>query len=149
MKRVVIFTAIATLAICAGAIALSYQTGTYEAGAQTGFTAPGIRIEIGNGFFSVARILMHETCTAPGKAAFHDFGGFQSGASATLTGSISKAGKFHSAYHDGHGGYTKVTGQIKGPKLTVSGNEASSFTPSGSTVAYSCHAKGTFHPTHR
>ncbi len=79
----------------------------------------------------------------------HDFGRLQSGASATLTGSISKAGKFHGDYADGHGGHTKVSGHIKRHKLTVSGNEASSFTPSGSTVAYSCHAKGTFQPKHR
>lgn len=135
-------------AICGTALALAYKTGKYEGGGQSGFTRPGIRIDIAAGSFHVERILMHETCTAPGHAAFHDLGGFQQGTNAQLAGGIRANGKFSGIYHDGHGGYTKVTGHIDGAHLTVQGSEAGRYKPSGSTTTYSCHASGTFHPKH-
>ena len=147
MKRVLALTVAAMIATSGAGLALAYQPGTYKSGPQSGFKAPGIRVEIKEGSFSVGRILMHETCRAPGHRAFHDFGGFQAGSSASLTGSISAHGKLAGIFHDGAGGYTKVSGHIRGGHLTVIGAEfTASYTPPHSTVAYSCHAAGTFHP---
>lgn len=89
---------------------------------------------------------MHETCTSPGQTTFHDFGGFQQGANATLTGTISRSGKLSGIYNDGHGGFTRVAGHIRGHGLTVSGKEFSYYTPPDSSVKYACHASGKFDP---
>jgi hypothetical protein len=147
MKKVTLSTGVALLAVTGVALAAGYRTGKYEQGTQSGFKAPGIRIDIYRGSFKVERILMHETCTAPGHPTFHDYGGFQQGGAAVLAGAIRPNGAFSGIWHDGHGGFSKVTGQISGQTLTVSGTESSHYTPSGSKVSYSCHATGTFHPT--
>lgn len=144
----VVLVIAAMTATCGVALALGYKTGKYEQGAQSGFTNTGIRIDIASGSFNVERILMHETCTAPGHAPLHDFGGFQQGTNATLAGKIKASGKLSGIYHASAGGYTKVSGHIHGAHLTVKGSEASQYKPSGSTVTYSCHASGKFHPKH-
>jgi hypothetical protein len=94
------------------ALAAPYRPGKYEAGAQSGFKHPGVRIDIHKGSFNVERILMHETCTASGHAAIHDFGGFQQSRGTTLQGKITRRGNLSGIYRDGHGNYTKVTGHI-------------------------------------
>src|SRR5581483_873904 len=114
--------------------------------AQSGFKAVGIRIDIAQGSFNVERILMHETCSASGHPSFHDYGGFQESSSAKLKGTIKQNGALSGTYHDGAGGYTKVTGHISGTNLSVSGSEFSHYQPSGSTVTYTCRASGTFTP---
>jgi hypothetical protein len=146
MRRLGVAVVVALFAITGVALAAAYRTGPYESGPQTGFTEPGIHIDIAKGSFRVQRILMHETCVAAGHTTFRDLGGFDEGIAATLSGTISKSGNFSGVYHGGHGGYTKISGHIKGHKLTVSGKEFSYYTPSGSTVKYACTAEGTFHP---
>lgn len=146
MRKAAFSGVIAVLAVCGSALAAAYRTGLYEAGAQTGFRHGGVRIDIHRGSFNVERILMPERCTAPGHPSKYDFGGFQQGPSATLRGRISAAGRLSGVFHDGQGGYTKVTGQIVGHDLTLTGHEMSQYVPTGSTVRYSCSAKGTFHP---
>jgi hypothetical protein len=148
MKKLAVSTGVALLAVTSVALAAGYKTGRYARGAQSGFKAQRLRIDIHRGSFNVERILMHETCSAIGHPTFHDCGGFQQGSNASLTGTINKNGELSGIYHDGRGGYTKVTGQITGETLTLKGQEASRYTPSGSTVSYSCKASGTFHPKH-
>lgn len=144
----------ATVALCVVALvasgvalALSYEVGTYKEGAQSGFKAPGIRIDIRTGSFVVERILMHEVCTAPGKSPLYDFGGFQRGSRAKLAGRINRStGRFSGKFVDNTGGYTNVSGHIQSSTLTVVGSEASGYAPPGSTVVYHCTASGRFHP---
>src|SRR5436305_21715 len=121
---------IGTLAACAAAapgLALAatsgYQTGTYKAGSQSGFKAPGINIRISSGSFSVKRVLMAETCTASGHTAIHDFAGFQQSRTAKLTGKISKRGRLSGRYDSGSGSVT-IAGTITGSKLTVNATES-------------------------
>lgn len=147
MRRALLGAAVALAAVGGVAQAAGYRTGTYEQGAQSGFKHTGVRIVIHHASFDVERILMHETCSASGHPSFHDFGGFQEGSSAKLRGTISSRGHFSGIYHNGHGGYTKISGHISGAQLTLTGKEASRYEPSGSTVTYSCQASGMFHPT--
>jgi hypothetical protein len=146
MRRALLLTGVALFVVTSMALAASYRTGRYEAGAQSGFKAPGVRIDIHHGSFNVERILMHETCTATGHPAIHDFGGFQQGTSARLQGTIKASGALAGIWRDGHGGYTKVTGQISGADLMLTGREVSRYRPSGSSFTYSCQATGSFHP---
>jgi hypothetical protein len=146
MKKLTLSTGAVLLAVTGVALAAGYRTGRYEQGTQSGFKAPGIRIDVHRGTFNVERILMHETCSAPGHPTFHDFGGFQQRANASLQGKIRADGALSGIARDGHGGSNKVTGRISGHTLAVTGTESSHYTPSGSKVSYSCHATGTFHP---
>jgi hypothetical protein len=146
MRRFLLLTGLLALALTGTALALSYRTGTYKAGGQSGFKRPGIRIDIHRGSFNVERILMHETCKASGHPTFHDFGGFQQGHGAVLKGKVTQRGNFSGIYRASDGSYAKVSGHISGSDLTVSGREATHYTPEGSTVTYSCHASGTFTP---
>jgi hypothetical protein len=148
MKKLTLSTGVALLAVTSVALAAGYTTGKYEQGSQSGFKAPGVRIDIHRGSFNVERILMHETCSATGHPAIHDYAGFQQGSRSSLRGSIKTNGDLSGAYHDGHGGYVKVTGHITGKTLTLKGKEASRYTPSGKTFSYSCKASGTFYPKH-
>jgi hypothetical protein len=138
---------IAAVAAPAAAPALSYKTGTYKQGGQSGFRQTGIRITISAHSFDVGRILMVEACQAPGQNPIHDFGGFQQSTGDTLTGTITANGGLSGEYRDGQGGYTQVTGHISGRNLVVSGTEFSHYTPTDSTARYTCHATGTFHPS--
>jgi hypothetical protein len=147
MRRVALLSVGSTFALASVALAaLTYQTGTYKEGGQSGFKRPGVRIDISHGSFNVERILMHEVCTAPGRPSVHDFGGFQEDSKSKLVGKITKTGKFSGKFSDGAGGYVKVTGNIKGSKLTVVGSEFVYYTPPSSTVRQTCRASGTFHP---
>jgi hypothetical protein len=146
MRKLVVLTLVAMFAITGIALA-AYQSGKYEQGAQSGFKATGIRIDIAQGSFNVERILMHETCSASGHPSIHDYGGFQEATGTKLHGAINAHGSFSGIWKDSSGDYTKVTGHISGKTLSVSGNEYSRYKPSGSTVTYTCRASGTFHPT--
>src|SRR4051812_8044035 len=115
------------------AAAVDFRTGRYEEGPQSGFKKPGIRIDIHKHSFNVGRILMRETCTAPGYPAIHDFGGFQQDPQSTLRGPISSRGKLSGSFHDGQGGFVKVAGSISGQTLTVNGTEAGRYVPQGSS----------------
>lgn len=146
MKKLTLSTGAALLAVTSVALAAGYKTGKYEQGSQSGFKAPGVRIDIHRGSFNVERILMHETCSAAGHPSFHDYAGFQQNSTSTLRGKIKPDGDLSGIYRDGHGGSVKVTGHIAGKNLTLKGHEASRYTPSGKTFSYSCKASGTFYP---
>ena len=147
MRRTVVLTLGVLFALAGLAVAASYRTGKYEAGGQSGFKRPGIRIDIHKGAFNVARILMHETCKAAGHPTIHDFGGFQQGPGDVLQGKITRRGNLSGIWRGPDGAYVKVTGHISGSDLTVSGQEASHYSPKGATFSYSCQASGTFQPS--
>ena len=146
MRRVLLATGLLTLAFAGVAFGLSYRTGTYKSGGQSGFKRAGIRIDIHRASFNVERILMPETCKASGHPTIHDFGGFQQGPGAKLQGKITRRGNLSGIWRGAQNSYVKVTGHISGSALTVSGQEASHFTPRGATFSYSCRASGTFQP---
>jgi hypothetical protein len=145
-KAVLVALAVAAVAPVA-AFALSYKTGTYKQGGQSGFKQSGIRITISSGAFNVGRILMPEVCSAPGQKTLHDFGGFQQDSSSKLAGTISSGGTLSGRFADGQGGSITIKGHISGNSLTVNGVEVSHYTPSGSTAHYTCRATGTFNPS--
>jgi hypothetical protein len=148
MKKLTLSTGVALLAVTSVALATGYKTGKYEQGPQSGFKAPGVRIDIHRGSFNVERILMHETCSATGHPTLHDYAGFQQDSDTHLRGTIKRNGDLSGIYHAGHGGYVKVRGRIRGKALTLKGQEASRYRPSGKRFSYSCKASGTFHPKH-
>jgi hypothetical protein len=130
---------------------VAYRAGRYEAGAQSGSQYAGLRIEVSKGRFNVERIVMHGRCTAPGYRAFDDVGGFdpdvggfERGGAARLSGRITKAGRLRAIYRDGRGGFTRVSGQIMGTELTVTGTAFSYYVRSRSPVRYSCRASARF-----
>src|SRR5437764_15128184 len=101
MRKLTLATCLALLVVTSVALAAGYRTGKYEQGAQSGFKAPGVRIDIHRGWFNVERILMHETCSATGHPTIHDYAGFQQDPKSSLRGNIKKNGHLSGVYHDG------------------------------------------------
>ena len=55
MRSIALSAIVAMLVVPGVALALAYRTWRYEAGAQSGFTATGVRIDIAHGSFNVER----------------------------------------------------------------------------------------------
>jgi hypothetical protein len=133
---------VAVFAMTGVALALSYKTGTFKAGAQSGTSKTGVTLAVHKGSFSVKRISYPEKCTG-GDPTFSDQFNFFEGTNASLTGKINKKGKFSGQYKT-TGAVVKVSGKVHGKTATVNSSETNTYTPQASTATYTCHGSHTF-----
>jgi hypothetical protein len=135
-------TVVAVFAMAGVALALSYKTGTFKAGAQSGTSKTGLTLAVHKGSFAVKRISYPEKCTG-GDPVIHDQFNFFEGSNAKLTGKIGKKGKFSGQYKTS-GATLKVSGTVHGKTATVDSTETNKFTPQASTATYTCRGSHTF-----